>query len=143
MTITWTLFNSAGPVTPNPGITGSQLALSYDDEGALRFDTTQIVTGFEYSGEDDPVRVVLTKAGDNWLDASKTSVTRSPVSAPDATWTGGSTSTAVTLSFPNPTTNTGTSWLYDLMFTRPIAGSEPIALKVKVVVKRPPDDPRP
>lgn len=142
MTTTWTLSNSTGPITPNPVIPGSQLDLNYYNE-TVGLSATQPVTQCDCTGDDDPVSVVLTKAGDNWLDASKTSVTRSPVSAPDATWTGNSTGTAVTLSFPNPTTNAGTTWVYDMISTDRVAGQEPIALKVKIVVKRPPSEGRP
>jgi len=140
MTTIWTL----NPSSPNPiPVRGSSLELRYFDEGTVGLSTAQIVAAVDCTSAADTVSIVLTKAGSNGLDASKTSVTLTPANAPNATWSYNSTGTAVTLSFPNPTTNEGTTWAYDMIPTAPITGMVPVALIVKVVVKRPPEDPRP
>ena len=141
MTTTWTL-NPSSP-NPIPVRSGSSLELRYFDEGTVGLSTAQLVTTVDCTSEADTVSIVLTKAGSNCLEASKTSVTLTPANAPNATWSYNSTGTTVTLSFPVPPTNEETTWVYDMIPTAPITVMVPVALMVKVVVKRPPEDPRP
>lgn len=140
-TTPWTLRDASGtPIAlPSPAPVGSQIGLHYDDLGTVHVSAKgTVVAAIECMSGASAVTIVLTKIGVNQLDENKTSITRSPTTAPVPTWTNSTTGT--TLAFTNPTNTNETSWGFAPK--GPVLSDVAIALKVKVTVKRPVGDPR-
>lgn len=141
MTTTWILRDPSGtPITPTTAPIGSGIGLNYYDGGTVGFSTTQTVATCECTSDESTITVVLNRGGSRSLDPSLMEVIITPADAPNATWTGNSTNMTVILSFTNPTSHG--PWEYTMQPAAFESPQEPIALKVKVVVKRPPEEDR-
>ena len=135
MTI-WTLYQQNGLTFTCTG----PLKLTYEGaEGVLRAPGGQLVSHCDCVSSDDEVTVeIMPGSSDAILDPSRTQVTRAPVTALDAIWSVTTTNT-VLLTMRNPAHRDWWSWEYGPIISQV---SEPIALKIKVRIKRPPTEDR-